>query len=72
MSNQHLVRREDGWAVRGEGNFRDTSHHRTQGDAIGAAREIARNQGGEVVIHARDGRIREKDSHGRDPYPPRG
>jgi hypothetical protein len=72
MSNQHVVKREDGWAVRGEGNSRDTSHHRTQGDAIDAAREIARNQRGEVVIHGRDGRIREKDSHGHDPYPPRG
>lgn len=72
MSNQHVLKREDGWAVRGEGNSRDTSHHSTKGEAIDAAREIARNQSSEVVIHGRDGRIREKDSHGRDPYPPRG
>jgi hypothetical protein len=24
------------------------------------------------VIHRRDGKIRDKDSHGHDPYPPRG
>lgn len=25
--NQHVVKRDDGWAVRGENNQRDTSHH---------------------------------------------
>lgn len=28
--NQHVVKRDNGWAVRGEGNSKDTSHHRTQ------------------------------------------
>jgi hypothetical protein len=69
--NQHVVRREDGWAVRGEGNSRDTSHHRTQGEAIDAARDIARNQRSEVVIHRPSGQIRDKDSYGNDPNPPR-
>jgi hypothetical protein len=69
--NQHVVRREDGWAVRGEGNSRDTSHHRTQGQAIDAARDVARNQRSGVVIHDRHGRIRDRDSYGHDPFPPR-
>jgi Uncharacterized protein conserved in bacteria (DUF2188). len=69
--NQHVVSRPDGWAVRGEGNERDTSHHRTQADAIDAARDIARNQRSEVVIHDRHGRIRDRDSYGNDPNPPR-
>lgn len=68
--NQHVVQREDGWAVRGERNTRDTSHHRTQTDAIDAARDIARNQRSEVVIHDRQGRIRDRDSYGNDPNPP--
>lgn len=72
MANQHVVKRDDGWGVRGEGNQRDTSHHPTQADAIDAARGIARNQRSEVIIHGRDGRIRERDSHGNDPFPPRG
>lgn len=38
----------------GEGNSRDTSHHRTQEEAIGAARDIARNQGAAFLIHGRD------------------
>ena len=70
--NQHIVKRDDGWAVRGEGNSRDTSHHDTQADAIDAGRDIARNQGSELFIHDRQGRIRERDSFGGDPFPPRG
>jgi uncharacterized protein YdaT len=65
--NQHVVKREDGWAVRGEGNTRDTSHHSTQDDATDRARDIARNERSEVVIHRPDGRIRDRDSFGNDP-----
>ena len=69
--NQHVVPRDGEWAVKEEGNPIDTSHHRTQAEAIEAAREVARIQGSEVVIHRPDGRIRDKDSYGPDPYPPR-
>ena len=44
----------------------------TQREAIEAARKIARKQGTELYIHGKDGRIRERDSYGRDPYPPKG
>ena len=69
--DQHVVIRNGGWAVRGENNSRDTSHHRTQGAAIDAARDIAQNQRSEVVVHGRDGKIRDSDSYGHDPCPPR-
>lgn len=69
--DQHVVKRDEGWAVRGEGNSRDTARHRTQAEAIDRARDIARNERSEVVIHARDGRIRDSDSYGPDPNPPR-
>ena len=69
--NQHVVPHENDWAVRGEGNERVTSTHQTQGEAIDAAREIAINQKVEVVIHRPDGRIRDKDSYGNDPCPPK-
>lgn len=70
--NQHVVPHENGWAVRGAGNDRATSVHGTQAQAIDRARSIAQNQGSELLIHGRDGRIRERDSHGRDPFPPKG
>ena len=70
--NQHVVPTDDGWGVRGEGNERLTSLHDTQAEAEAAAREIAINQRSEVVIHRPDGRIRDKNSYGNDPFPPRG
>ena len=70
--NQHVVPHRGGWAVKGAGNQRASSVHRTQRQAIEVAREIARNKQSELVIHRKDGRIRDKDSHGGDPFPPKG
>jgi hypothetical protein len=70
--NQHIVPHEDGWAVRGEGNQRVTSIHDTQQQAIRAGRDIARNQGSELLVHGENGRIRERNTYGHDPYPPKG
>lgn len=72
MSNQHVVPRGDDWAVVGEGNSRDTSHHDTQSEAIAAARGIARNQKSELLVHGENGRIRDRNSYGHDPSPPKG
>ncbi len=70
--NQHVVPKDGDWAVRGAGNSRVTSKHDTQQDAIAAAREIAINQSSEVLIHNRQGNIRDRNSYGNDPYPPKG
>lgn len=70
--NQHVVPHDRGWAVQGAGASRATAVHQTQAEAIGQARGIARNQGSELLIHGRNGQIRERDSHGNDPYPPKG
>ena len=69
--NQHVVKRGKGWAVKGEGNVRDSSQHRTQQNAINAAIRTARKEESEVVIHGRDGKIRDRDSYGNDPCPPK-
>lgn len=70
--NQHIVRHSDGWAVRGAGSQRATSIHSTQREAIDAGRSIAKTQKTELFVHGRDGRIRERDSFGNDPFPPKG
>lgn len=36
------------------------------------ARNIAINQESEVVIHRPNGQIRDKNSYGNDPFPPKG
>ncbi|NLV62334.1 MAG: DUF2188 domain-containing protein [Clostridiaceae bacterium] len=69
--DQHVVPHNGKWAVRGAGNEKVTSVHNTQKDAISAARSIAMNQKSEVVIHKKDGTIRDKDSYGPDPNPPK-
>jgi Uncharacterized protein conserved in bacteria (DUF2188) len=66
--NQRVVPRDGGWAVKPEGGQRASSIHGTQREAIGRARFPATN----VFVHGRDGRIRERDSHGHDPNPPKG
>lgn len=70
--NQHVVPNDGKWAVRGEGNSRRTVVTNTQAEAIEIARDIARNQGSEMLIHNRQGQIRERNTYGDDPYPPRG
>lgn len=70
--NQHVVPRGNKWAIRKAGAVKVTRRFDTQKEAIKAARGIAVKQGGEVFIHGRDGRIRERDSYGNDPFPPPG
>lgn len=61
--HQHVVPHEDGWAVRGEGNKRITASYKYQDDAIDRAKDIARNYGADVVIHGKNGRIRDRRSY---------
>jgi hypothetical protein len=68
----HVVPRDGDWAVRRGGAERDSSHHDTQADAIDAARRTAQRENSELFIHRRNGQIRERDSLGHDPYPPKG
>ncbi len=70
--NQHVVTHPKGWAVRGENNTRASRVLPTQRQTIRIARQIAFNQRSELVIHGRNGQIREKDSHGFDAFPPKG
>lgn len=70
--NQHVVPHQDGWAVRGAGAQRATEIFDRKVDAVQRGREVAQNQGTELVIHGRDGQIQSKDSHGHDPFPPKG
>jgi len=70
--NQHVVPHQGEWAVRGEGNERLTYIVPNQGEAIDLARSIAINQQSELFIHNRQGQIRERNTYGNDPYPPKG
>lgn len=67
----HVVPNGKDWAVKGAGNSKATKIVDTQAEAIKIAREIATNKKSEVVIHRPDGKIRDKDSYGNDPNPPK-
>ena len=67
----HVVPRDKGWARIKEGASRAGSVHRTQKDAQTAARSQAIRERVEVVTHGKDGKIRDSDSYGNDPLPPR-
>lgn len=70
--NQHVVPAKDGgWNVKGAGNSKSTVHTDTKQEAIDIAKEIAKNQQSELVIHGKDGKIQDKDSFGNDPNPPK-
>lgn len=73
-ANQHnLVHNPNGgWDVKRTGAQRASVHAETKDEAERLGRAISRNQGTEFVIHGLDGRIQRKDSHGNDPFPPRG
>jgi type IV secretory pathway TrbL component len=69
----HVVPAPDGgWNVKRGGAEKASGHFDKKQDAIDAARQISRNQGTELKIHNKDGKISSSDSHGNDPNPPKG
>ncbi|MDP3697857.1 MAG: DUF2188 domain-containing protein [Candidatus Taylorbacteria bacterium] len=69
--NYHSVPWDGDWAVKKEGIAKPVSVHHTQAASEGKTRRLAKNAGVEAVYHNRQGIIKDKDSFGNDPYPPR-
>lgn len=65
----HTVPSGNGWANKVNGHV--TSEHRKQSTAIDAGRQQAIERGAEHVIHNSRGIIRDSNSYGNDPCPPR-
>ncbi len=70
--NQHVTPHGEGWQVKGAGNSRTTKLFDTQAEAVEYAKVIAQNQQSELFIHKANGEIRERNTYGKDPYPPKG
>lgn len=68
--NIHVVPKGNKWVVKPVGK-KPTSTHNTQQAAIDKAKPAAKQNQGEVVIHRPNGQIRDKDSYGNDPNPPK-
>lgn len=72
-NSQHVVSNASGgWDVKRSGSERASKHFNTQGEAIAWAKQVAKNQKTELYVHGKDGKIREKNSYGNDPHPPKG
>lgn len=69
--NIHVVPSGNKWAVKPAGSSQPISTHLTQGAAAQAGRRVAQQNQSELVIHRPNGQIRDKDSFGDDPMPPR-
>lgn len=69
--NVHVVPSDGGWDVKVEGRA-GASHFLVQREAIQAGDRLARDNRSERIVHDRNGRIRQRDSYSRDPFPPRG
>jgi Uncharacterized protein conserved in bacteria (DUF2188) len=67
----HVVPHLGRWATRREGAGRVSQTYETQGAAIAGGRETARRERVELVIHRPTGQIRDSDSYGSDPHPPK-
>lgn len=62
------------WVTKRDDADRAAARSETQGEAERLAKQFASNTGGgEVTIHGRDGKIRDRDTvaPGNDPNPPR-
>lgn len=71
-AGQHVVPNGSKWSVRKAGASRASGTFETQVEAIARARDVAQKQQTELFIHGKDGRIRERNSYGSDPHPPKG
>ena len=69
----HVVpnKKKGGWDIKRSGGKKSSSHHKNKSDAEKEARKISKNQKTELVVHKKDGSIQKKDSHGKDPCPPK-
>ena len=67
----HVVPKGEGWAVKSAGATKASRCTETQAEAIQIGRAQAKNNQTELVIHRQDGTIRDSDSYGKDPCPPK-
>ncbi len=65
--NQHVVPLGSGWAVKDSGAAEATVITSRQSEAIDYATRLAKKEKTEVIIHDRNGKIRERNSYSTSP-----
>ena len=59
------------WDVKRNNAERVSGRYATKQRAVDCGRTMSKNAGTELVIHLKNNRIQNSDSHGNDPCPPR-
>lgn len=71
--NYWTQQRPDGkWESKREGGERASNVTETQAGTWAYSKSKAKESGGEAFLRNRDGKISERNTYGKDPYPPKG
>ena len=70
--NVHIVPWEKKWAVKTANSEKPFRLKETQEEAIQIGKQMAERNKSELLIHGKNGQIREKNSYGNDEFPPKG
>ena len=62
---------QGGWVVKRAGQETPLARYQHKQDAVNYGRAIAQQEGVELIVHNRDGKIAGRESYGNDPFPPR-
>jgi hypothetical protein len=68
----HVVPNSDGgWDLKKGGGDKAIKHFENKKEAVDFGRKVSQNQNSEFLVHGKDGKIQNSDSHGNDPCPPK-
>lgn len=71
--NYWTQQRPDGkWVSKRDGADRASKVTDTQAEAWAYSKQRAAETKGKALLKGRDGKIRERNTYGKDPYPPKG
>lgn len=71
----HVVPSSGGWSVEREGRGKGHGgvwYYQSLEEALAAGRKMAEEELAELVVHGRDGKIRDRNDFGRKPSPSHG
>lgn len=70
-SNHVVPSKDRGWSVRKSGASRASRSFVTKEEAVKYGKTISRGEKTELYIHKKDGTVQNRNSYGKDPFPPR-
>jgi hypothetical protein len=65
----HVVPKSDGWVVTASGADQPKQQFARKEDAVQFGESVAKRKRTSLIIHGRDGKIKDIDAYGSDPIP---